>query len=212
MPQQAGITNQKQMLTGTSHGHIKFPVDKNTRFLEGIVGQEIQLIILLYGKAIEDIIPLASLITLHRIDRDVAQSGNSITGNRGPHRRDLISVRHDNTYCLIHVKTLALQEVNPIDRSRDHLRLRLVDLVGNDRLRIQRRHSHKNHPSGHEQVIDAMLSFTFRRQAKRLMRTRDSLQPATIKGLVWEKGDIRVHSSLAGQHISHLRILAILTK
>ena len=68
----------------------------------------------LYRKSIDDIIPLAALEALHRVDTDIVQRADAILVNGIADGRYLIAVWHDDSNALLHVKLLSAQEVGLI--------------------------------------------------------------------------------------------------
>ena len=53
------ISEEQQMLLGTCHCHVQLSVNQTAvRVKENVVGQEVQLIVLLHGEAVENVFPL----------------------------------------------------------------------------------------------------------------------------------------------------------
>ena len=71
--QQFRIAYHHKIQTCTSHCHVKFTVDNHSVLLKYIVGQEIELVHLMDGETIDDIIPLATLIAFNGVNRYVVK-------------------------------------------------------------------------------------------------------------------------------------------
>ena len=96
---QWGIACDKEIFTRSGHGNVQLAVDDLVVLHEGCFREKTQLIGSLYGKTIDDVVTLASLITLDRVDGDLhkwvlwlLKQGRQLLANG----RDLIAVWHND--------------------------------------------------------------------------------------------------------------------
>ena len=145
------MAKQEQMLSGTGHGDIEFPVDQLSLFLKDVVCQEIQLIPLLDGKAIQDVITLASLVTLHRVYGDLAQWRQGIAFEEMTDGSDLVAVGNNHTYGLCRIKMRWIHSVDLSDCGGDHFRFNAIYLVG--WALLWKGNLYEGHSMGSEQLL-----------------------------------------------------------
>ena len=67
-----GIAEDEKMLTGTCEGYVELAVYQLAVFHEGVGGKKLKLMGPRDGEAVEDIVALAALKALHRVDGDGA--------------------------------------------------------------------------------------------------------------------------------------------
>ena len=85
------------MFARASHRNIQLSVYRDAPVIEHIRYEEIQLILPLYRKAINNDVTLATLKTLNGVDSDVMQYGNTLIINGFTHGSNLIAIRNDDT-------------------------------------------------------------------------------------------------------------------
>ena len=92
------MTNKNEMLTCTSHGHIELRINDDTIFDKVVGSKELELIAMLYSKAIDDDISLATLITLYCINGDIMELRYTMTVYGVSHCSYLVAIWYNHTY------------------------------------------------------------------------------------------------------------------
>ena len=95
--EQLGIAHENHTEAGAGQGHVEFAVNGLAAFLEGVVGEKIQLVGMLYGETIYNIVALAALVALHGVDGHFVQTGNAEAVQLVAHGGYLSAVGHDDT-------------------------------------------------------------------------------------------------------------------
>ena len=122
------------MLFCPGHSNIQFSIYDGAIGLvfEDIVRQKIQLVILLYGKTIDYVLSLRTLIALNGIDGDVVKQLDTIVVDSLTHCCYLIAIRDDDSHGTAYVEAcLLLYLVNLHHRGGYHFSFGLVDFIGN---------------------------------------------------------------------------------
>ena len=101
------IAKKQQVFSGACHGHIQFAVYPLAVFLKNRVGEEAELIILLDGEAIENIVALASLEAFYSINGDVVQGGDAVAVECVADGDDLVAIRHNHAHCARYIQVVA---------------------------------------------------------------------------------------------------------
>ena len=119
------------MLFSTSHCHIQFPVNNTSvEIFKHVIGEEIQLIVLLYRKPVFDILPLRTLVAFYSVNGHVMQDADSVLVDGLANSGNLISVRHDDANCCIDIETITFfYLIYPYYHCCNHISLVLVDLI-----------------------------------------------------------------------------------
>ena len=107
--QQLWVANHHKIQTCTSHCHVKFTVDNHSVLLKYIVGQEIELVHLMDGETIDDIIPLATLIAFNGVNRYVVKDIYAVSVYCIPHSSNLIAIGNNDAYGHIFAEILLIE-------------------------------------------------------------------------------------------------------
>ena len=208
--QQRRITDHEQMLLGTRHGHIQFPVDNAAvEIFKHVIREEFQLIVFLYGKAVDDVLPLRTLVAFDGVDGDVVQDADAVMVDGLTNGSNLIPVRHDDANGCSHIEAMVLLSlIDPCHDGSNHIGLVLVDLVcrgvmgpfGCD----------EGYSACGQQIVDAILTSPCQRQADFLMRHRNGLQLVAIEGVIGEEGNVGMHTSLLREPADDSLVVVVL--
>ena len=120
------------MFLCTSHGYIQFPVYNATIYFvfKYVVRKETELVILLHGEAIDYILSLGALITLHSIDCNVVQQLYPVIVNSLSDCCNLVPIWNDYTNGSINIEAIRfLYFVYLHNCCCNHLCFGLVDLI-----------------------------------------------------------------------------------
>ena len=91
-----------------------------------IVCEKVELVGLLHGEAIDDIVALAALITLYSVNCYVVERGYLGAVDSVAYGGDLVSVGHDDAHCLVLVKRVLVDIVDLHYCCRNHFGFHLV--------------------------------------------------------------------------------------
>ena len=195
------------MQSGACHCHIQLAVNHHSVLHEHVVGEEVQLIVLLHSESVDNIVALTALISLYRVDGDVVQYGNARLVNGAAYSSNLVTVGHNDSYSLILVKPFLGLPVNLDYRCSNHFRFHLIGLH-------RSRSSwawcwHKRHTS-HTQQLCYSVGGCCRTVWQRLMLQRHHFKAVAVEGIVGKLGYCLVHTSLAGEHVDIARVVALI--
>ena len=129
-PENMWVASQQQLLAGAGQGHVQLAVYQEGTFLKCIGCQKIELTEILYGKRIDNHIPLAALVTFHCVDGDVQQGGQLEAGYFFPNHGNLVAVGHDDAHRPVGVEMRLRQSVDMSQQGRHDAGFVRVGLVG----------------------------------------------------------------------------------
>ena len=126
--QNVGIAHHEQLQSGTCHGYIQFAVNHHSVFHEHVIGEEVELIVLLHSESVDYVVALTALVSLHRVDSYVVQYVDAMLVDGAAHSSNLVAVGHDYSYGLVLVKPFLGLSVNLDYRGSNHFRFHLIGL------------------------------------------------------------------------------------
>ena len=77
--EQVGVAEKQEVFSSARHGYVQFSINQCAILLKHGVGEEVQLVVLLDGETVEDIVALTSLVAFHGVDSDVVQCRDAVT-------------------------------------------------------------------------------------------------------------------------------------
>ena len=92
------------MSAGPGHRYVEFAVDDHAVLLEGVVGEEIELVRPLDGEAVKDVVTLTALIPLYGVDGDVVEYAHAPAVDGIADGGYLVAVWHDDADGLAGIK------------------------------------------------------------------------------------------------------------
>ena len=207
LAQNVGISDEHEVQTCTRHRHVQLTVNHHSVLLEDVVGEEVQLVRLLYGEAIDDIVALAALISLHGVDGDVMENADAVAVDGSAYGGYLVAIRHNYAHRLAFVKPVLTYIIYLHHRGGNHFRLHLIGLHRSSRPWLLR--CHKGYAACAEHLLYAVLRMAGL-GGERLMMERHHFQPVAIESVVRKLSYVAVHTSLPCEHIHVARVISVI--
>ena len=208
LAQNVGISDEHEVQTCTSHRHVQLTVNHHSVLFEDVVGEEVQLVRLLYGETIDDIVALAALISLHGVDGDVMENADAVAVDGSAYGGYLVAIRHNYAHRLAFVKSVLTYIIYLHHRGGNHFRLHLIGLHRSSRPWLLR--CHKGYAACAEHLLYAVLRMADF-GGERLMMERHHFQPVAIEGVVRKLSYVAVHTSLPCEHIHVARVISVVS-
>lgn len=195
--EEGGIAYDEELLAGTGDGYIQFPVNGDSARMRGY-REDIQLVGLADGGAVQDDVALAALIPFDGVDGDLFGTGEvegcQFVGNHG----NLVAEGYDDADAAgsIEREVIGLTEfVYGSCQAGYGVRLGAVDLVGLFGRRIGG--VHEAEPILGKQLLDGVCSIkTYPLQRGLLMGGGDDVEYAFVEAVAGKMADGRMHASL----------------
>ena len=130
LSQHLGVAHHQHVQTGARHGYIQLAVDAHGVLLERVVREEVELVALSHGEAVDDIVALRTLVAFYGVDGDVVElvalrfsllsvgvavhrAVCSVDG--AAYRGNLVAVGHDDPHGFVSVEGIAVVSSNSTD-------------------------------------------------------------------------------------------------
>lgn len=201
LAEQVGIAGDEELLAGAGEGNVQFAVYQLAVGLGGD-GEDVQLIGLAHGGAVDDDVALAALVTFYGVDGDGLSAtdvqGGQFVGNHGY----LVAEGYDDAYSSGGIKgdvILLAKLVDSLYQSGGYVCLVSVYLIGIFGRGIGGIDETES-PGGNQSFVSiigvVMLPFEW----SLLVCNGHNIEPPAIEVLVGKVADGRVHTSLTVQH------------
>ena len=174
LSQHLWVAHHQHVQTGARHGYVQLAVDAHGVLLERVVREEVELVALSHGEAVDDIVALRTLVALHGVDGDVVElvalrfsllsvgvavhrAVGSVDG--AAYRGNLVAVGHDDAHGLRLVEAVGCAAEYLHHRGGYHLRFSLVGLHRRGVVYMGR--GDERYAVGVQHPNDAVLNFEF---------------------------------------------------